>query len=837
MADFLFASNTMKRLIAFLLFVLAANTSAHAQSVDTTKPWAYWWQMGNALDSANISLQLRAYQQAGLGGVHIIPIYGAKGYESKFTSFMSEQWLNYLRFTCQEAKSLGLGVDLTLGTGWPYGGPTIGAAESAKKISWQGDTLVGVPTKQKVKRAAPGGDGWVIDYFDQGAFGHYTRSMRFEQLKSVGVRAIYHDSYEAFDANWTSDFMQKFKAKRGYSPATLLHFLKPNFQSDSAKRFRYDYRATMSELLLGEFTQPLQDFAKRIGTKVRNQAHGSPANLIDLYAAVDIPETESFGSSRFNIPLVRVDADYQPEQFGRPNVLAMKFASSAAHLTGKKLVSSETGTWLANHFKVSLSQIKPQIDELFVGGINHVFYHGITYTPKEEAYPGWLFYASTNFGIHSHLWPDLPHLNRYISACQQLLQTSQPDNELLLYFPISDLWSDTGNPKLASYPLQMLEVHHTDKWLLPSSFGQTALQLTQMGYQYDFVSDQLLKNLTVNNKGLLVSQGQTYKALVLPPCEHIPLETAQRLLYLQKQQANIIFLGNIPQKVGGLANFTEQERQLKQVQSELGRLSNASLLQQIPTEPFAQAGLAFVRKRNTQGYLYFVSNLDSLYQKPRKLQLGVQPKYVELYYPVSGQRQILTYENELVLPLAPGESVFIQTLSQKPPQRLNAPPNIMRAQYPLQSTWQLQIQSRPVVSLSQLQDWCTLPDSSFRYFSGVGVYTSTFELDADYTEWQYLDLGDVRETAEVSINGQPIGTAWCVPYKLKIPAGLLARKNTLEVRVRNLSANEMIKIDQKRPEWKHFYDINVVDIRYKPLHIATWKPEVSGLLGPVKLLR
>ncbi len=107
----------------------------------------------------------------------------------------------------------------------------------------------------------------------------------------------------------------------------------------------------------------------RIGAKKRDfltryQAHGSPGNLLDLYDEADIPETESFGTSRFPIPGLRVDPDYSEKQFGTPNPLAMKFASSAADFSGKKLVSSETGTWLANHFKVSLSQVKPQIDEL-----------------------------------------------------------------------------------------------------------------------------------------------------------------------------------------------------------------------------------------------------------------------------------------------------------------------------------------------------------------------------------------------------------------------------------------------------------------------------------------
>jgi hypothetical protein len=159
-----------------------------------------------------------------------------------------------------------------------------------------------------------------------------------------------------------------------------------------------DYCETISDLLYDQFTVNWVNKSHEMGILTRNQAHGSPGNLLDLYALADIPETESFGASGFPIPGLRQDPDYEEKRFGRPNPLTMKFASSAANITGRKLVSSESTTWLGDHFKVALSQIKPQIDELFVSGINHVFFHGTTYSPKEKPFPGRLFYASTNYG-------------------------------------------------------------------------------------------------------------------------------------------------------------------------------------------------------------------------------------------------------------------------------------------------------------------------------------------------------------------------------------------------------------------------------------------------------
>ena len=126
---------------------------------------------------------------------------------------------------------------------------------------------------------------------------------------------------------------------------------------------------------------------------LQNTIHGSPGNLIDLYGAVDIPECESFGLSEFNISGLRTDT------FSHRNLsdLSMlKYASSAAHITGKPYTSSETLTWLTEHFRTSLSQCKPDIDLMLVSGINQMRFHGTPYSPKEAAWPGWLFYASVN---------------------------------------------------------------------------------------------------------------------------------------------------------------------------------------------------------------------------------------------------------------------------------------------------------------------------------------------------------------------------------------------------------------------------------------------------------
>ncbi|MFP4090675.1 MAG: glycosyl hydrolase, partial [Cyclobacteriaceae bacterium] len=259
-------------LICLLTFSCTKKTEPlSGEATSATRPWTYWWWMGNAVNKAEIAAQLNDMQQAGMGGVHIIPIYGVRGEEERFLPYLSPEWQEMVSYAIRTADSLGMGTDLTLGTGWPYGGPMVSEAEAARKveimryelpaserISFRLDTLeqvqaladvealalsnadgqliipegwedgvieqrvergdwtlylaVSAPTGQLVKRAAPGGEGPVMDYFDQAAVEKYldTHDSAFADILSqYPPRAFYHDSYEAYGANWSADFTEK----------------------------------------------------------------------------------------------------------------------------------------------------------------------------------------------------------------------------------------------------------------------------------------------------------------------------------------------------------------------------------------------------------------------------------------------------------------------------------------------------------------------------------------------------------------------------------------------------------------------------------------------------
>lgn len=851
----------LKKLI-LLLFLCPLFLNAQT---NIAKPWAYWWWLGSAVNEKDITKNLEDFAAAGFGGLHIIPIYGVKGEEANFIPYLTPKWVEMLNFTVEKAKSLGMGIDMTLGTGWPYGGNYVtdnGAAKTFKITRNPADStkyIVEVsPTKQKVKRAAPGAEGWVIDHFDGGVVDRYLAPFDavFKQ-KNIGVRAFYNDSYEVYGANWTPDFFKKFKLLRGYDLAEHLDVLaKDTAKTDREKRIWSDYHETLSDLLYTEFTQKLVNFTHKHGKLLRNESHGSPANILDLYALNDMPESEFFGSKPYSIPLYRQDPDYEVKRFGIPDAVIMKFASSAAHVAGRKLVTSETATWLGNHFKVSLAQIKPIVDESFVGGINHIFFHGIPYSPPAAEFPGWLFYASTNFNQQSHFWQTLPQLNGYIERCQERLQKATPDNDILLYYPIYEIWHTAGK-NAKTHPVDVHSILRDG--LLNTPFGKTIKALQSGGFTFDFVSDKQLLASKIEKKAIYTEGGQIYKTVVVPRCEYMPLATLEALERFKKAGIKIVFVDKMPNSVNGFNEVEKRKISFELIKSKLnpliipvGNLAQSLKNEGVRYERMTERGLSFIRKKTAEGTLYFIANQNKLFDNGTTINLSVSGKTARYFYPLSEADGQLTIENlegheiQVPLSLASGESVFIEVLDKKIKEDNvskvidnQKTTKLLRGQ-----TWQVDfVKGAPTLpkgfKTDSLKSWTILAtDTMAQYFSGTAKYSTNFNVAANQVNKKgWLELGDVRESATVVLNGQPLGTAWCLPFRVPITEGLLKEKNNvLEIEVTNLSANRICYMDKKGSTWRKFYDINIVDIGYRPFDAANWLPVESGLLGAVKVV-
>jgi hypothetical protein len=881
-------------LLLSLIFFVACKTQPSLSA--TEKPWAYWWWMGSSVTKGGITVNLEKMKEAGFGGVHIIPIYGAIGDEKNYIPFLSPEWMAMLVHTTNETQRLGMGTDMSMGTGWPFGGPDVDKSHAAKKMELHKYILNGkqpdikkyissdakgyalydksgellfssrpgrLPennvlenvrslivleekrTQQKVKRAAPGGEGFVADFFSKKAMQHYAIPFRkaFGETKFTGghLRSMYNDSYEVYGANFTDSFLDEFETRRGYDLLPYLKFLQDTTRSETRKRVITDYCETISDLL-SEFTEEWVKISHEMGWKTRNQAHGSPGNLLDLYGFADIPETESFGSSKFNIPGLRHDPDYSAIRFGRPNPLTMKFASSAAHTHGKSLVSSESTTWLADHFKVTLAQVKPQLDELFISGINHVFYHGVTYSPPESEFPGRLFYASTNFGPHSHFWKTLPLLNQYVADCQRILQRTTPDNDLLLYFAPHDIWSRMDSKDI----ICQFDVHHPEAWLYSKATGKLAKQLWNKGFSFDYVSDKNLIKDFVFNGTLTGPSGVRYKKLVIPSLKIIPIATLRKILDLARQGAPVCFEKDIPEDVPGLFALEKRRAELKEIRTELKKLPNVTLftkLEQIgiARETMTDLGLSFIRKRIGENPVYFVANLSNQFTEGW-VPLSETGEFAEIYDPLNRIRgEAKTKDGKVFLQLMPGMSCFI-TLSGKTIENKKFVYYKGEARgLDISHSWDLSTvegapTSPPGVHAETLQSWTKL-GGDFRHFSGTIRYTKEFDLPEDFlkSDAVLLEFESLNETAEIVINGQLAGTVWSAPYRIYIPSKLFKHRNKLELKVTNTSFNRVIDLERRKVTWKNFHEINFVNILYKPYDAADKPPMESGVIGKVYL--
>ena len=868
------------------------------------KAGARWWWLGSAVDKENLRWAMQEYAQHGIGALEITPIYGVQGNQANNIPYLSDQWMEMLRFTQEQGRANGIEIDMATGTGWPFGGPWVPLEESANKVifvnnSFEGKSVTSLSLKvadkdekysrlhkvmaywqgkpyditpyvkdglltwspedmlksqmkaagekknktmkkvlklrlkelesaqwevvalyvrygvMKVKRAAPGGEGLVIDHFDRQAVANYLTHIEaaFERTHTSYPHTFFNDSYEVADATWTPTLLEEFEKRRGYKLQDYLLLL----QAGDPKIVS-DYRETLGDLLLENFTNQWTAWAHKHGAITRNQAHGSPANLIDCYAAVDIPEIEGFGLSELGIKGLRTDPGKTRKNDSDFSML--KYAPSAAHICGKPYTSSETFTWLTEHFRTSLSQLKPDIDLMFCAGVNHMFFHGTCYSPKDDPWPGWKFYASIDMSPTNSIWRDAPYFMQYVERCQSFLQWGQPDNDFLVYLPVRDMWQKNTKKLLMQFSI------HAMGSLAPE-FIKSILAIDRAGFDSDYISDRLLLSTTYKDGMLQTAAGTRYKALVIPECKMMPENVKQHIGQLKAQGAHIIY--------GTRATD----------------LTAAAKPEAIKTE----CGLKAIRRKNATGYHYFIANLTSNDINDR-LPLAVDFKDAVWFNPLNGDIIPVSMSGDSIdICLRSGESMILQTfdniLGNPRDSRLSRNSRISRLSSPsnqpsqitLPGPWTLTFtEEAPKVEnsfkLEKLLTWESLGDDSVKVIMGTGVYTTRFKLtkkDDPKGAWQ-IDLGDVRESARVYINGQFIGCAWSVPFVLDCKQALKIGDNELRIEVTNLPANRIADLDRRGIPWRKMEEINVVDINYKKTTYDGWEPVPSGLNSEVRFI-
>jgi hypothetical protein len=452
-------------------------------------------------------------------------------------------------------------------------------------------------------------------------------------------------------------------------------------------------------------------------------------------------------------------------------------------------------------------------------------------------------------------------LNEYITRCQSVLQSGVANNDLLVYWPVYDVWMMPESPNL------QLTVHSIDKWLYPSPFCREVKELMKKGYSLDFVSDKLLHGLTVNNGLLTTKSGSSYKTLIIPSAKYIPVTTLTRILDLAKLGATVIFQ-QYPEDVPGLQKLEARRQQRQDIlnflnfrkisestqYAELGkgriltdsRLETALEWKKIRRETLVDSGLSYISRKTEKGVYYYLVNHTSknINQYIPFNSNGNSSLLLDPQSGITGIPQVKQGNEQLNvrLQMAPGEALFVligkDITNEEPWNYLDNSPMPIEIKGP----WNLKFTDGGITipattELTRLVSWTDLPDPASQNYSGSAIYTSSFDVSAPLSGEYLLDLGKVCESARVWVNGKEAGILWSIPFRVRITKLLKSGSNEIKIEVANLMANRIRQMDQQKVQWRNYHEINFVNIDYKPFDASNWKPMISGLLGPVTLAR
>ncbi|MDE5839961.1 MAG: glycosyl hydrolase family 2, partial [Muribaculaceae bacterium] len=478
-------------------------------------------------------------------------------------------------------------------------------------------------------------------------------------------------------------------------------------------------------------------------------------------------------------------------------------------------------------------------------GVNHIFFHGATYSPKGVEFPGWLFYASVNMSPTNTIWKDADALFSYITRCQSFLTAGTPDSDVLLYFPIDDIWQRQDGIYM------MFDIHSMDR-KMPDVKALVG-ELVKAGLDPDYLSDALISELNVENDGTIVSRGgNRYKAIIVPPVNFMPVETLNALKDLKSKGANVIFTEKLPLDVPGLGSLEARRQRLEDLKKDMASpakdIQAAIRMTGATPEPLRTKGVSLLRRVNEAGgYNYFLALLNENGIDGWET-LAVPAESVMIFDPLTGKkgkaktRKGPNGTTEILLQVAPGQSLLLKTF----------PTDVAADEWNyydkgdainIDKGWSITfLESQPAIEGTFETDtvtaWTNLAPEEAKINTGTARYKTSFNLPIEIVadEW-LLDLGDLRESAAVKVNGSEVGKVWSVPFTIEIGKYLHPGTNTLEIDVTNLPANRIAEYDRKGKKWKIFKDANIASvIGKKVVDYSDWETVPSGLNSEVKII-
>ena len=651
------------------------------------------------------------------------------------------------------------------------------------------------------------------------------------QLVGRSLRYMMMDSWEAGMQNWTDDMIAQFRKLRGYDPVPWLPVLAGRVvgSADSSDRFLWDFRRTIVDLIAEAHYGTMSDLLKRKGMGIYAEAPGVSMEILEdtllTKSRVEIPMGE-FWLGRMHPP---------PEYY-----VDVRMAASAAHVYGKKFVAAESFTGGGYDAPATYKNLA---DYWFAQGVNRIVFHSSAHQPLDTK-PG-----NTMVGTH---------FNRNITWAEQaggvvayLARTSYMLQQGLFVADIAYLLHE-GAPSSQAF------------------WGAGLQPAPPEGYDYDTVNaDVLLNRMTVGDDGRLVlPDGMSYRILVLPQTNRIRPELLRKIRRLVAGGA--ILVGPKPVMSPSLQDGADKaDLEVKALADEIwgdldgvqrnkhfyGKglvvwglpLEEVLSLAGIPTDAeFAGplgSSIVWIHRRSADADIYFVANrTDSPQQIESRFR--VENREAEIWHPDTGMIEPAAYTVEsgrttVPLHLEPRESVFVVFRRSAASPSRTLPPVTTTTLAILDGPWDVvfppNLGAPEKIRLAHLQSWTENPDDGVKYFSGTATYTKTVQVPEDWLKpgvGIVLDLGIVRDLAQVSVNGQQAASLWKPPYRAGISDFLKAGTNRLEINVTNQWTNRQIGDRQLDPERRVLSSMPGRMIQFGPPQTLS----ESGLIGPVNVL-
>lgn len=699
-------------------------------------------------------------------------------------------------------------------------------------------------TKADVSTSSDGWQGRVLDYLSKDAFSFYWHDVVEPILNASGehvgstLKFMETDSWECGGMNWTHNFADEFKNYRNYNLTSYLPVIAGHIVDniDITHAFLADFRKTLADMVANNHYACFAEYAHKNGMGIQPESagpHAGPLDGIKNYGFSDIVMSEFWSPS--------------PHRPTPQHRFFVKQASSAAHIYGKKIVGAESFTTIGPHWNDELwRDQKSSFDHEICAGLNRVYFHTFTCSPKEMGLPGQEYFAGTHVNPQVTWWNESGPFIDYMHRTQFMVQNGQFVADVLYYY---------GD----HVPNVFSNKHVDPAGALP-------------GFDYDVTDETILTQLKVKNGKIIVPGGIEYNVLVLPNHRVLSLDALKKVESILSQGADVI--GYKPERLISLVGDKKAQLEFQKLTDKIWGdeildrgsrkykkgtitwgISARDYLLSKGVSPDFEVAKANIKDFDYIHYtignidLYFISNQTEEIQTIESI-FRVEGRQPELWDPLTGEiREATAFSQQdgattIPLTLDPYGSIII-VFNKEIDTNLQGK---KRTNYPdfttvqlLEGDWNIYFapeQGGPgMVNFPQLIDWTTSSNKGIKFYSGRAIYYKNFNFTPQQNNSYFLQLEDVKDVgiAKIKINGIDKGVVWTKPFRIEVTDELVTGENSLEIEVINSWYNRVAG-DEMNPKPDQITKTNIVLINDFRGNLRKEIPlEPSGLLGPVSI--